>query len=624
MSRTAVQRPATLETITYCHAIKVALRRCGLLLKAPGGDRAVALVLPPDSVFESYEVALGKLLKQFELVKHYSIARIVLDKRERTYAAEAVLEVSREEGVIVLVEHGAVIPREILLAVDRVVEVGPVKPRHLTAAAKEAWGMDIAPDEARTLCSHPPRLLFLAMRRGRPIDAVLRRLNELAAPSSDASEPRIEDLEGYGRAKAWALDLAQDLTTWREGRLRWRDVDAGLLLSGPPGTGKTLFARALARTCGAHFIGTSSAQWQAKGHLGDMLGAMRQTFREAASKAPTVLFIDEFDSMGDRRTFRGDNVGYAVQVVNALLELLDGSDGREGVVVVAASNFPENIDAALRRPGRLDRHIGLELPDRATREHMLGMHFGDDIAPEHLKDIAAATGGYSGAHLEQLARDARRIARRQGRQVDAGDLLDLVPQMLPLQGWERRSVCLHEAGHAVIGLALEIGVIEMIVVPRESGHRDDSVGHVQWNRPRFHNRSRKSYLAEIAMLLGGMAAERIHLGNEYDGSGGVLGSDLQRAVDLATLMIANLGLEGLQFHDVTTAAELEDLRRSDPLLRRRVERLLEEQLQRAEEIIRERHAAIEALVAAIMEREVVTGREVLQLFRDNPGRESAA
>ncbi|MGE7368327.1 hypothetical protein ACQKKX_04550 [Neorhizobium sp. NPDC001467] len=225
--------------------------------------------------------------------------------------------------------------------------------------------------------------------------------------------------------------------------------------------------------------------------------------------------------------------------------------------------------------------------------------------------------------IEQLVQDARRIARKAGREVDAIDLMNLVPPMLPLRGGERRSVCLHEAGHAVVGLALEVGDIEMIVVPKEAGHMDSTSGHVQWIRPRGHNRSRESYLDEICMLLAGMAAERVHLGTEYDGSGGLMGSDLQQAVDLATLMFVSLGLEALQFNEVTTAAELEELRRSDPVLRRRIERLLEDQLARAEAIIREREDLMEALVAVMLDREVVMGREVLRLFRGDSGTASA-
>ncbi len=619
MARTAVQRPATLETMTYARAIKVALRRCGFFLKQADRDIAVALVFPPDAVLESYEVALGKVLKQASLADKFSIARVVIDKRGKTISAEAILEVSRRECVIVLVEQGAVLPREIVAAVDRVVDVGTVKPRHLISAAREVWDMTIQPEEAQVLCSHPLQLMFAAMRRGRPVDVVLRKLSGSQPQTSGSWEPLIQDLEGYGHAKTWALDLVEDLNAWREGRIRWADVDTGLLLSGPPGTGKTLFASALARSCRATFISTSSAQWQAHGHLGDMLGAMRKTFRDAADKAPTVLFIDEFDSIGDRRTFSGDNASYSMQVVNALLELLDGADRREGVVVVAATNYPEHIDAAFRRPGRLDRHAVIELPDRAAREQMLALHLGTDISRQYINDIATAIGGYTGAQIAQLARDARRVARRAGREVEVKDLLDLVPPRHPLQGDALRSVCLHEAGHAVVGLVLEVGQLDMIVVARETGQCDSSSGHVQWIRPRINSRSRQSYLNEIAMLLGGMAAERVYLGTEYDGSGGGMGSDLQQAVDLATRMHTHLGLEALQFHHATTSTELDDLRRSDPVMRRRVEQLLKEQFERAAIIIRERQILMEALVAVMHDREIVLGAEVRQLFRDNPG-----
>jgi ATP-dependent Zn protease len=290
-------------------------------------------------------------------------------------------------------------------------------------------------------------------------------------------------------------------------------------------------------------------------------------------------------------------------------------------VVVAATNYPEHIDAAFRRPGRLDRHAVIELPDRAAREQMLALHLGADISREHVKDIAAAIGGYTGAHIEQLARDARRVARRAGREVEVADLLSLVPPMLPLSGDERRAVCFHEAGHAVVGLALNVGVIEMIVVAKHIGHLDDNYGHVQWVRQVSKHRMHQSYLDEIALLMGGMAAERVHLGTKFDGSGGAPGSDLQRAVDLATLMFAKLGLEALQFHDVSRAAELDELRRSDPILRKRVERLLEKQLERAEEIVREREFEMETIVAALNEREVILGVEVIQLFRDNSATE---
>ncbi|WP_245369162.1 AAA family ATPase [Sinorhizobium sp. CCBAU 05631] len=500
------------------------------------------------------------------------------------------------------------------MALDRIVEVGPVKAIHLMSAAKSAWQTEILKEAARELCGYPPELLFGALRDGRPIDIALEKLAAASkAPATTAWEPRVEELEGYGEARDWAAELVVDLADWGAGRLAWRDVDAGLLLSGPPGTGKTLFGSALARSCGAKFIGTSSAQWQSKGHLGDMLGAMRKSFREAADAAPSVLFIDEFDSIGDRRTFRGDNASYSLQVVNALLELLDGSTGREGVIVIAASNFPDHIDPALRRPGRLDRHVAIDLPDREARQQMLSMHLGTADAPEDLLKAALATSGYSGADLAQVAKDARRVARRQGREARVSDVLAIVPPVAPIGKDERWSASVHEAGHAVVGIELSVAEIEMIVVAREAGHRDASIGHVQWRRQTMPNRSRQSYLDEIAMLLGGMAAEEVILGDVFDGSGGVAGSDLQRASDLATAMLASLGLGSLQYCDVSTPKELDELRRSDPILRRRVERLLEAELLRAAKTIERRRPEVEKLARAIVKHGVLWRCDVAEI-----------
>jgi ATP-dependent Zn protease len=615
MQKKPAERAVTLEATTYAFAIRAALRHCGLFLQAHSDRRAVGIVLPPDADFERYVEAAKSVLKQTDNLSHYVVTSVLLGRRGESYAEKAQTVLTEKSAVVVLIEDGAALPAEVAVALDRIVELGPVKPVHLMPAAKSAWQMEISRDEAHRLCEYPVKLLFGALREGRPIDVALEKLAAASkTPRNSAWEPRIEELEGYGEAREWAMSLVADLKGWREGKLTWRDVDAGLLLSGPPGTGKTLFASALARSCGAKFIGASSAQWQSKGHLGDMLAAMRKSFREAAADAPSVLFIDEIDSIGDRRTFKGDNVGYSIQVVNALLELLDGCGGREGVVVVGATNFPNNLDPALRRPGRLDRHITIGLPDQAARAQMLSMHLGGELSPEALQEVATATSGYSGADLAQAAKDARRIARRQGRDVRISDLLTLVPPIAVVGSDERWSACVHEAGHAVVGLQLAVAEIEMIVVAREAGHRDGSIGHVQWRRQVTRSRCRQSYLNEIAMLLGGMAAEQVLLADLFDGSGGVEGSDLQKASDLATLMLANLGLGSLHYCDVSTSKELDELRRSDPILRRRVERLLAAELNRAAMIVRGRRVEVERLVQALGERGLLPGHEVATSF----------
>jgi len=615
MQKKTVEREASLEATTYAVAIRNALRRCGFYLRAQRVDRAIGLVLPPDANVEVYREAAKTVLRQSHDLIHYTVTTIELGRKGETFSEDARKVLADRLAVVVLIEKGAKLPPEVAIALDRIPEVGSVKPVHLMFATKSTWQIDITSDVAKQLCKYPPNLLFQALRKGRPIEIVLNKLADASkAPRVSAWEPRVEELEGYGEAREWALSLAADLDEWRGGKLAWRDVDAGLLISGPPGTGKTLFASAVARSCGASFFGTSSARWQSKGHLGDMLGAMHRSFREAADNAPAVLFLDEIDSIGDRRTFRGDNANYSLQVVNALLELLDGSDGREGVVVIAASNFPNNIDAALLRPGRLDRHIAIGLPDHAARAQMLSMHLEKVLPPEGLQEVARATSGYSGATIAQVAKDARRIARRQGREVGVSDLLALVPPLAVLGSDERWVACVHESGHAIVGLEFAVAEIEMIVVAKEVGHRDGSIGYVQWRRQTTRHRSRQSYLDEIAMMLGGMAAEKVVLADVFEGSGGVDGSDLQRASDLATLMLASMGLGALLYCDVSTSKDLDELRRADPILRRRVERLLAAELERASDIIRKRKGDVEVVAETVLERGVLTGKDVADII----------
>lgn len=612
MNRKSSEPVATLETNTYGWAVRSALRRCGLFLGTRSDNKVIGLRIPPDAVLDLYREAARAVLKSSEALGHYHVASVAVGRRGDTLSEDAQDLLRLKSAVIVLIEHGGTIPWGMELAFDRIVDVGPVRPAHLMSAVKEAWETRIARDQAVELARHPPRLLFAALRRGRPIDQVLAKLNAAAgAGRATKWEPRLEELEGYGHARVWGENLVTDLADWKTGKIAWRDVDCGLLLSGPPGSGKTLFASALARSCGAHFLGTSSAQWQAKGHLGDMLGAMRKSFRDAADMAPTILFVDEIDAIGDRRSLRGDNVSYSLQVINALLELLDGADGREGVVVVAASNFPDNLDEALRRPGRLDRLIAIGLPDQAARAQMLATHLQLRVGkPDALRKAAKAMSGYSGALIAQVAKDARRIARKAGREVAVADVLSLVPPLTVIGADERWESCVHEAGHAIVGLELEVGDLEFVAVAREVGHFDERAGHIHWKRNIRRNRRRQSYLDEIAMVLAGMAAEKVFIGDILDGSGGVEGSDLQRASDMATLMLANLGLDSLHYCDISSSKELDELRRKDPILRQRVEDLLATELQRAVGIVENRKAEVEALARAVDVRGLLTGSDV--------------
>lgn len=390
------QRKQGLEVTTYANSMWVALSRCGIFQK---GERTVGLVLPPGAALDKYYGAVMMLLTKADALRYAVPIVRVSSFRQEADVGEALAALSSAKAVIVLISHAAELPLEVTISLDHIVEVGTFKPYHLLSAARAVTELNITMEQAEVLVDFPPSLLFAAIRHSRPIEVTLQKLAaSVTKKQASAWEPRVEELAGYGKATEWALDLAEDISAWRHGTISWSDVDAGLLLSGPPGCGKTLFASAVARSCGVGFLAASSAQWQSRGHLGDMLGAMRKTFRQAIADAPVILFLDEFDSFGSRKLLKGNNASYGLQVINALLELLDGANGREGVVVIAATNRPDDIDEALLRPGRLDRHIAVEMPDREAREQILSAHVGLSLPADDLRAIALATGGYSGRH----------------------------------------------------------------------------------------------------------------------------------------------------------------------------------------------------------------------------------
>lgn len=315
---------------------------------------------------------------------------------------------------------------------DAVLHLEPRKRRHAEATLRRA-GLPPSDRDVDLLLSEPwPRLVKAFQDRRHPMLALERLRSHSSVPAKPVPEvakptgPALADLHGYGRALEWGTQLAKDLADYKAGVLPWSDVDNGVLLSGPPGTGKTMFAAALANTCLVPIIYGSLSRWQEAGALDSHLKAMRASFAEAKEKAPSILFIDEIDTLGSR-TDSDRNGGYFRCVSASLLEQLDGFNRREGVVVIGACNFPDRLDPAIRRPGRLDRHIEIPLPDAQSRLSILGFHSGLVLDHSQAEKFSLTTDGLSGADIEQLVRDAKRQARRRLETLSGDHVVEQLP-----------------------------------------------------------------------------------------------------------------------------------------------------------------------------------------------------
>lgn len=508
------------------------------------------------------------------------------------------------------------------IAADAVVQIDPVMSHHIIAAAKLCLSLTVSEEQARFIATVPLSIVISTLRRGRPVTLAIKLMKEaVALQPRDLSGPTLADLHGLGEAGEWGRELATDLADWKSGKIGWADVDRGILLSGPPGTGKTTFAGALSRTCGTHLVLGSLGKWQAKGHLGDLLKAMRGAFDEAKASAPSIVFIDEIDAVGDREKFSGDNARYSTEVVAALLECIDGADGREGVIVVGACNHPEQLDAALVRAGRLDRHVRISLPDQEGREGILKWHLQGSLVDADLSEIGAKTEGWSGASLEQLVRQARRRARRGRRELLLDDLLEELPIRAPLPPEMRRRFAVHEAGHAIICLALGVGEIigVSIIDTYAIATRIQDGGGVEVRESGVRERTPADFLNRIALVLGGMAAEEVLLGTRSAGAGGTPGSDLHNATHFALMFEATYGLgECLVYLAADDEADLFSAMRLDRDLRRRVDKVLKAQFMRAKRIVEGQRLEVERIVESLLAKGALSPEEVKDLVSQQP------
>lgn len=356
-------------------------------------------------------------------------------------------------------------------------------------------------------------------------------------------------------------------------------------------------------------IATSLGQWQAQGHLGDLLKAMRRDFQKAKDRAPSILMIDELDSLGDRQKFSHDNSSYSIQVVNALLECLDGVGGRDGVVIIGATNHPSKIDPAILRAGRFDNHIEIERPDKASRIAIIEGYLDMKIGTSDSELVASQSSGLSGADLAKACRDARRTARIQKREVNAADVIDCLPRLVKIDKDQRRTIAVHEAGHTLVGIKLGVGTFQgtMIADWIDPAAELQAIGGARFSFPSLCNHDREYYLDRICLLMGGIAAEVVTFGKHVDGAGLSEGTDLEVATTLATILEAQSGVGSrFRYSRIASAEDGEDLRRRDPALAIRIEEILAAQFERAKEIIVSDRGFLDVLTRELVQKGLIT------------------
>ncbi len=440
------------------------------------------------------------------------------------------------------------------------------------------------------------------------------------------------DVAGEDEAK----ESLQEIVTYLHDPGRYKKIGAtmpkGILLVGPPGTGKTMLAKAVAGESNVPFISMSGSEF-VELFVGMGASKVRDLFKQAKEKAPCIVFIDEIDAIGGKRN--AGNYGgndEREQTLNQLLTEMDGFEGNNGVVILAATNRPDSLDAALLRPGRFDRRVPVELPDLKGREEILKVH-ARKVKTEAGIDynvVARMASGASGAELANIINEAALKAVREGREVvtqnDLEESIEVVfagyqKKNAIMTDREKRIVSYHEVGHALIA-ALQTHsapVQKITIIPRTSG----ALGYTMQVEEDNHNLYTKQELEnKIATLAGGRAAEEVVFGEITTGAS----NDIEQATRIARSMITRYGmssefdmvametLNNRYLSNDTTPACSESTAAS---IDQKVVELVKTQHEKARRILTEHRDDLDRIAMYLYEKETVTGEEFMNILENN-------
>ena len=467
-------------------------------------------------------------------------------------------------------------------------------------------------------------LLVLLMRRGGR--GALGSFGRSRARRYEASAERVtfDDVAGIEEAKDELTEIVDFLKNPdRYGRLGGR-IPRGVLLSGPPGTGKTLLARAVAGEANVPFFSMSASEF-IEAIVGVGASRVRDLFKKAKDASPSIVFIDELDSIGRSRSagqVGGGGGDEREQTLNQILTEMDGFDPSTDVIVIAATNRPDILDAALLRPGRFDRRVAVQPPDRTGRQRILEVHtrevpLGDDV---DLDRVAASTTGMVGADLANLVNEAALLAARRGRElvesIDFNDAFERVllgaERNIVLSLADREKTAYHEAGHAIVGMMSPEAdpVRKVSIIPRGI-----SLG-VTLSSPEEdrHSYDEDYLLTLIKVALGGRAAEDLVYGKHTTGAE----SDLQQLTGIARQMVGRWGMSpvvgpvsvmAMDSRGTFLPGAAEPSEQTQQLVDQEVRRIVDESYEEVLGLLRENRSKLDDLALALLDRETLDGPE---------------
>lgn len=435
---------------------------------------------------------------------------------------------------------------------------------------------------------------------------------------------KLADVHGCEEAKEEVADLVEFLKNPEKFNTLGGKLPKGILLVGPPGTGKTLLARAVAGEAGVPFFYASGSEFD-EIYVGVGAKRVRELFTAAKSKSPAIIFIDELDAIGSRRSSR--DAAYVKQTLNQLLTELDGFDQNSGIIIIAATNFPQMLDKALTRPGRFDRTVAVDLPDVRGRAGIL-KHHGKKIKYEESADlmaIAQLTTGMSGAELESIINQAAiRASKAKAKLVSQADFLWALDNVR--MGAEKKSMVItpkekemtayHEAGHALVNYYSEKKTLHKVtVLPR-----GQSLGHTaQLPEMDKYSWTIKDFMRSMDISMGGKVAEELAYGSEMVTSGA--SSDLQSATSIAFQMVAQLGMSAVGY--MAWNGNYNHLSsETRALMETEVRKTLNESYERSKELLLKHRKELDLLAKALVEYETLNLEEITKVLAGEklPGR----